>query len=212
MAGDENTIYNYLSFRPNGDEFENLSVYQFQGRPWQLARRTFVERASFSEDETNWVGEGIWERDFTSSGPNNGALASNNFQKLTFLETPSFFKTEPPDAELMNVRELDDYVEELTAGGFDVRQLVVELHRKISFPFVTLVLTLIAIPFAVTMGPRGALYGVGVGISLACTYWVVMSIFGAIGSAGMLGPVLAAWAPNLLFGASAAYLLLTVRT
>ena len=62
------------------------------------------------------------------------------------------------------------------------------------------------------MGPRGALYGVGVGISLACTYWVVMSIFGAIGSAGMLGPVLAAWAPNLLFGASAAYLLLTVRT
>ena len=212
MAGDENTIYNYLSFRPNGDEFENLSVYQFQGRPWQLARRTFVERASFSEDETNWVGEGIWERDFTSSGPNNGALASNNFQKLTFLETPSFFKSEPPDAELMNVRELDDYVEELTAGGFDVRQLVVELHRKISFPFVTLVLTLIAIPFAVTMGPRGALYGVGVGISLACTYWVVMSIFGAIGSAGMLGPVLAAWAPNLLFGASAAYLLLTVRT
>ena len=112
----------------------------------------------------------------------------------------------------MNVRELDTYVDELSASGFDVVQLVVALHRKISFPFVTLVFTLIAVPFAVTMGPRGALYGVGVGISLACSYWIVMSVFGAIGTAGLLAPMLAAWAPNLLFGASATYLLLTVRT
>ena len=212
IAGNENSIYNYVSFRPSRDEFENLSVYQFDGRPWELARRTFVERANFSREEANWTGENIWVRDFTSASPNDSALASDSVRKLTFLEPPSYFKSEPPDAELMNVRELDNYVEELSAGGFDVRQLVVELHRKISFPFVTLVLTLIAIPFAVTMGPRGALYGVGVGISLACTYWVVMSVFGAIGSAGMLGPVLSAWAPNLLFGDSAAYLLLTVRT
>ena len=212
MAGENDAIYNYLSFRPSLDEFENLSIYQFHRRPWQLARRTFVERASFSEEEANWTGENIWVRDFTSSSQNNSALSSDNVRKLTFLEPPSYFKTEPPDAELMNVRELNNYIDELSANGFDVRQLVVELHRKISFPFVTLVLTLIAIPFAVTMGPRGALYGVGVGISLACTYWIVMSVFGAIGSAGMLGPVLSAWAPNLLFGASAAYLLLTVRT
>ena len=76
----------------------------------------------------------------------------------------------------------------------------------------TFILTLIAVPFAVTTGPRGALYGVGVGIALAFSYWVILSIFGAIGSAGLLGPALAAWAPNVLFGGSAAYLLLRVRT
>jgi lipopolysaccharide export LptBFGC system permease protein LptF len=38
------------------------------------------------------------------------------------------------------------------------------------------------------------------------------NVFGAIGSAGLLAPVLAAWAPNALFGAAAAYLLFTVRT
>ena len=112
----------------------------------------------------------------------------------------------------MNFSELDTYIEELRASGFDVVQLVVALHRKVSFPFVTLILTLIAVPFALTIGPRGALYGVGAGIMLACAYWVIISIFGAIGSAGMLAPMLAAWAPNLLFGASATYLLLTVRT
>ena len=88
----------------------------------------------------------------------------------------------------------------------------VALARKISFPFVTLIMTLIAVPFAVTTGRRGAMYGIGVGIVLAITYWVAISIFAALGSGGLVAPTLAAWAPNLLFAAGAAYLLLTVRT
>ena len=94
----------------------------------------------------------------------------------------------------------------------DVVPLRVQLERKLSFPFVTLILTLIAVPFAVTTGRHGALYGVGIGIVLAISYWVVISVFSAIGSAGLLAPILAAWAPNILFGGSAVYLLLTVRT
>ena len=34
-----------------------------------------------------------------------------------------------------------------------------------------LMMTLLAVPFAVTTGRRGALYGVGVGIVLAIVYW-----------------------------------------
>ena len=44
---------------------------------------------------------------------------------------------------------------------------MVQLQRKVAFPFVTLIMTLLAVPFAVTTGRRGAIYGVGVGIVLA---------------------------------------------
>ena len=212
VVGKNGSIYHYLSFEPELDEFGSLSVYDFRGRPWELVRRTFAEHATFAEGQATWTGQRVWVRDFVSSTVDGSALITADVQPLPFLEPPAYFETEPPDAELMNVRELGTYVDKLSASGFDVVQLVVALHRKISFPFVTLVLTLIAVPFAVTMGPRGALYGVGVGLALACIYWIVMSVFGAIGSAGMLAPILAAWAPNLLFGASATYLLLTVRT
>jgi lipopolysaccharide export LptBFGC system permease protein LptF len=40
----------------------------------------------------------------------------------------------------------------------------------------------------------------------------MISIFAAFGQGGLIAPMLAAWAPNLIFGAAAAYLLLTVRT
>jgi lipopolysaccharide export LptBFGC system permease protein LptF len=73
-------------------------------------------------------------------------------------------------------------------------------------------MTMLAIPFAVTTGRRGALYGVGVGIVMAIVYWVALSLFGALGEGGVLTPILAAWAPNVLFGAAALYMILTVRT
>ena len=56
---------------------------------------------------------------------------------------------------------------------------MVQLQRKVAFPFVTLIMTMLAVPFAVTTGRRGALYGVGVGIVLAIVYWITMSVSGA---------------------------------
>jgi lipopolysaccharide export LptBFGC system permease protein LptF len=112
----------------------------------------------------------------------------------------------------MSYSELSDYVAALKAGGFNVGPYAVSLQRKVAFPFVTLVMTLIAVPFAVTTGKRGALYGIGAGIGLAIVYWITISVFAAIGSAGLITPLLAAWAPNVLFGIVAVYLVLTVRT
>jgi lipopolysaccharide export LptBFGC system permease protein LptF len=77
---------------------------------------------------------------------------------------------------------------------------------------VTVIMTLIAVPFASMTGRRGAMYGVGLGVVLAIVYWLTSSVFAAIGAGGIIAPLLAAWAPNVLFGAAAMYLLLTVRT
>jgi lipopolysaccharide export LptBFGC system permease protein LptF len=112
----------------------------------------------------------------------------------------------------MSYSQLRGYIDRLRTGGFDISEQQVALERKISFPFVTLVMTLIAVPFAVTTGRRGAMYGIGVGIVLAIVYWVTISVFAALGTGGLMTPMLAAWAPNLLFAAGAGYLLLTVRT
>ena len=206
------SIYHYLHFDPERNEIGNLSVYEFGGEPWGLTRRTFAGAAAYAD---GWQGRDVWTREFNGTTAGEGesiAYARSAEAPLPGVEPPDYFATERPDAELMNYGQLSTHIGELRASGFDVVRLVVELHRKASFPFVTLILTLIAIPFAVTTGPRGTLFGVGAGVALAFTYWITINIFAAIGSAGLLEPILAAWAPNLLFGASAAYLLLTVRT
>ena len=201
-------IYHYLSFDPNDERLTNLSVYEFSNDTWALDRRTYAATVGY---ESDWEGENVWTRDFDLVA-NTTTYETETHQTLTFLSSPDFFVAETPEADLMSYQELAGYIVDLSDRGFDVVGLVVDLHRKVSFPFVTFILTLIAVPFAVTTGPRGALYGVGVGIGIAFSYWIILSVFGAFGSAGVLAPALAAWAPNLLFGASAGYFLLTVRT
>jgi lipopolysaccharide export LptBFGC system permease protein LptF len=73
-------------------------------------------------------------------------------------------------------------------------------------------MTLLAVPFGVTIGRKGALYGIGLAAMIAGAYFLLMTVFIAAGSAALLPPMLAAWGANLIFGAAAAYMLLTVRT
>ena len=112
----------------------------------------------------------------------------------------------------MSYAQLGEYAERLGRSGVDVVAHQVALARKVAFPFVAVVMTLIGVPFAVTIGRSGAMAGIGVAIALAIVYWTTIVIFGAFGTGGALAPQIAAWAPNLLFAAAAVYLLLTVRT
>ena len=75
----------------------------------------------------------------------------------------------------MTYGQLKQYVAQLQLGGYDVVPYLVALQRKVAFPFVTVVMTLLAVPFAVSTGRRGALYGVGIGIVLAITFWLMQS-------------------------------------
>jgi LPS export ABC transporter permease LptG/LPS export ABC transporter permease LptF len=206
----DGAIYNYGSFDAAGAALHGLTVYRFAPDEWRVAERAFAGRAVYDPDTSSWQGEDTWVRQFTASDTEEAFRASD--VREFAIERPEYFAAEPPDALRMNYQELDRYITELSTSGVDVVPLRVALARKLSFPLVTLILTLIAVPFAVTTGRHGTLYGVGIGIMLAISYWVVISVFSAFGSAGLLSPGLAAWAPNVLFGGSAVYLLLTVRT
>jgi lipopolysaccharide export LptBFGC system permease protein LptF len=75
-----------------------------------------------------------------------------------------------------------------------------------------LVTVLLGLPFAFKVGRRGSMYGVGVGLILAIVFWAIAAISNALGLETILSPFLSAWAPNILFAAVGAYLLLFIPT
>ncbi|HXE79983.1 MAG TPA: LptF/LptG family permease, partial [Vicinamibacterales bacterium] len=194
-------------------QLNGLSVFGFEPRTPRLATRTYVSEATYTplgDGKGVWRGSEGWARAFAPDGTTKTFVTFPG--RSLALEPPDYFATEVPEAELMTYGQLRRYIEDLRASGVNVTPQVVQQHRKLAFPLVAVIMTLIAVPFATTTGRRGALYGIAVGIVLAVTYWVATNAFGALGSAGALPPVLAAWAPNLIFGAGAVYMLLTVRT
>ena len=62
------------------------------------------------------------------------------------------------------------------------------------------------VPFGVTTGRRGALYGIGLALVLALGYWLLMTVFIAMGSAAVLPAPRGAWGAPNIFSAGAAKL------
>ena len=209
VMGSDGDIYHYNYFDPRQRRFTGLWLYEFNADMTRLTRRTFAQRASYIKDATWQVDEG-WTREFDANG-GPAKFTPFNQTRMEF-EPAALFTTESPDPDFMSYTQLHAYTERLRASGLDVVKQQVALWRKLSFPFVTLIMTLLAVPFAVTIGRSGAMAGIGVAIGIAIVYWTTISVFAAMGAGGVMAPALAAWAPNLLFGAGALYLLLTVRT
>jgi lipopolysaccharide export LptBFGC system permease protein LptF len=112
----------------------------------------------------------------------------------------------------MTFDELRRHIASVEAMGFDAVPLEVQLQRKLSFPMVGFIMTLLGVPFSFVVARRGALYGIGISIIIAILYWACLGTFQALGDNAILHPILAAWAPNLLFGSAGLYLMLTLET
>jgi lipopolysaccharide export LptBFGC system permease protein LptF len=112
----------------------------------------------------------------------------------------------------MNYGELERYIGDLQQSGFDVVRLRVQLQKKLAYPVIAVVMAILAVPFALSAGRRGAITGIATAIGIALVYWTVSSLFEAMGNVSQLPPVLAAWSPNLIFGLVGGYLILKVPT
>jgi LPS export ABC transporter permease LptG/LPS export ABC transporter permease LptF len=205
VLGRDGSIYHYSYFNPEAKELAALRIYQPAPDAWRLRTETIAVRATH---KVGWVGHQVRIGDFSSP-----TVRWQTFdQRPLLLEPPDYFETEQPVAEMMSIGQLRRYVNELSASGLNVAHLAVELQHKMAFPFVTLVMTLLAIPFGVSTGKRGALYAVGLGIVLALSYWIITSLFVALGKSGLLTPWLAAWSPNIIVLGASGYMFLTVKT
>jgi LPS export ABC transporter permease LptF/LPS export ABC transporter permease LptG len=210
-SGSPARIFYYQFFDAAKNVFANLTVFEFDPNTFALKRRIFASSAHWNERVDQWVFENGWQRTFEGD-----TIASYQpFTVTTFSEIheqPSYFVKEDRPAQEMSYNELSRYISDLNQSGFDTKRLSVQLNRKLAYPLITLVMAILAIPFALSMGKRGSLAGIATAIGLAIAYWVVDALFQAMGNVNTLPAVLAAWTPDLLFGIAGTYLLLRTPT
>jgi lipopolysaccharide export system permease protein len=112
----------------------------------------------------------------------------------------------------MSFGELREYVREVRESGQSAPALEVALHNRIAFPFASVVMALVALPFAFRLERRGALYGLGVAIGLGIVFMAVFAFFRTLGEVGSFPAVIAVWSPSTIFALLASYLFLGVRS
>lgn len=127
-------------------------------------------------------------------------------------EKPEELLEVPPEPEEMTYAEIDRMADIIQRTGGDANELLVKREQKIAIPVTTLVIILFGAPLATSNKRGGAAYGIGLSLATVLVFMMMLRVAGALGEAGALSPWVAAWLPNIVFVAAAAFFMARVRT
>jgi len=200
-------FYNYDLYDVRKGSVYGFSIYQVDLNTFAMQRRVYAREAKYQGDQ--WFLRQGWERTFQRG---KSKFTTFRTDRMRLPITPDFFHNPDDDPDVMKIRELRTYIQKLKRLGFDYVRYAVNLQAKLSFPTVSLILTLIAVPFSFTTGKRGALYGIGISIVMGIAFWFFLALTKSMGYLEIFNPFLAAWTPNILATLFALYMLFKLRT
>jgi lipopolysaccharide export system permease protein len=115
-------------------------------------------------------------------------------------------------SEEMGFFELMRYIAAVESEGYNASLYRVDLHSKIAFPIVCVLMTMIATAISIRRGLKDGLpVSISYGIGLAFLYHVLHSFCISLGYGEMLPPIIAAWSANIIFFCLGGYLLLNAE-
>jgi lipopolysaccharide export system permease protein len=121
-------------------------------------------------------------------------------QQLQLPKSP--FELAEPDKNTddMSAGELMNYFDRIRLSGDKKKILTVAvtIQRKLAFPFVCIVFSLMGAAMGVRPQRTGKATSFGVSVLLIFGYYLVMFVSGALGQAEIISPFLAGWLPNIM--------------
>ena len=204
----DNAIYNFKMFDVTANILRGVTI-NYINPDFTLKMRIDAERAEWKDG--HWI---FYNLLLTRFDGNNSPVLEWSKQKIIDLpEKPNDFKIMQKDAEKMGFFDLRKYIRKIQAEGYDATRYLVDLHGKIAFPFVTLILVIIGISFSLRQERHGGvMQSLGIGIVIGFSYWIVHAFSMSLGRSGILPAILSAWLANIIFATAAAALFFRART
>lgn len=200
-------IYYVKKFDPERDLLQGVTILTFNNQFGLVSR---LDSAWAQWEGNSWRFYQVSLKSFADGK----VIQENTYPQraIAIPETPQTFKTVEKKAEEMSFSELRGLARKLREQGYDATKQRADMYAKLSFPLSTLIMAFVGIPFALKTGrSKGLALGVGISLFISFIYWLTFSLSLALGRAGVLPPLVAAWLANALFLLLALWLYLNVR-
>jgi len=185
------------------ETLEEVTVEEFDEANTPISR---IDAESAVWEDGEWVFYEGSQRFFTAHGEE-----ANSFHKLKsgYSEPlPSELGVRKLRPDEMAFRELRSYIVRLRASGNDPRDLAVQLHLKIAFPFVIVIMTLLGGSLAAGARRSGFALSFAAALTISFFYFGMLQVGQVLGRQGILVPWLAAWISNFIFAGVGVVLLI----
>ena len=189
----KNAIYWIRQFDGKENTMIHPTLYFFDDT-FHLIRRVEARRAAWTQ------GKWLLEDGILLESANDERFRARTFDTypLEIPETPKTFMKGTKKPEEMSYWQLKRYAEMVGREGYNNTRYLVDMHIKVAFPFIILVLLMIGMPLALKVTRGGTPLAVSLGMAVSFLYLLTLGISRSLGLSGALSPLLSAWVANLL--------------
>jgi len=203
----KDTVYNIEFFDPDKNMLQKITILYF-GPNVFLKKRIDAQKAVWIND--TWFLHHGTVREFKP----DGEIIFNRFKikKISLDNTPEDFKMSRKEGDEMSLSEIRSFIKKIRREGYSSTPYVVDMHAKVSYPFINVIMAILGIPFALRIGRSGGMaLGIAISIALGFIYWTFFAFCLSLGKGGSLPPFVSAWIANIAFGLLGIYIFLHVR-
>ena len=176
---------------PRRNVLEGLSIFLLN-RDFTL--RGFIEVPSAHWNGARWEAPRSVEWQFL---PNGQMVPSEGDVTVPLSETPEDLNLLARDPEEFSFFDLKKQIADLRGKGIDAKEQEVDLQVKTAVPFISPLMVLLAIPFAIRQARSGGLaLSFGLTMLIGFGYWFMLAFSISLGHSGALPGWMAAWIPN----------------
>lgn len=178
---------------------------------FRLVRRIDAAKGVYTPEE-KWLFYDVTEQIYEQKDAGQKRVQTYAEKEIPLAFSPDELKHVMRKSDEMGFSELHHYIRKMESDGYDATRYRVDLHAKIAFPFVCIIMSIMGMGIAATGDRLKSLpLSIGYGLGSVFVYWVLYSFCLSLGYGEQLPPILAAWIANLIFGCSAALVILYAR-
>lgn len=183
-------------------KLKGVRVYEFDKR-FQLSREVTAARAEYAGNNV-WRLSEVTETTFpkTLSAEDIAKVRSQYFPSREVVSevTPDILAVLFADPDRMSAYDLAAFTRHLAENKQDSERYEIAFWKKMIYPFVTLVMMMLALPFAyLHVRSGGVSLKIFSGIMIGMVFYLINSLFSHLGLLNTWPPVMTAMVPSILF-------------
>lgn len=200
-------VYNIEFFDPDKNTLQKITILCF-GPGVFLNKRIDAEKAVWVDNK--WIFSQVIIRGFTPGG--NVTVSKFKSKVIAINKTPEDFIMSRKESDEMSLSEIRTFIKKINEEGYPSIPYEVDMHAKVSYPFINVVMAILGIPFALRIGRSGGMaMGIAISVALGFLYWTFFAFCLSLGKGGSIPPFVSAWTANIAFGFLGIYMFLHVR-
>jgi lipopolysaccharide export system permease protein len=206
LAGKQERFFHIRHLDTSNQSITGMTVFEVDDS-FRLKKRWDIKSCYFKDGLWHLEEGQIWN--FREGTPEVQNISN---KRVSWPEEFSDFAGLQKDPAEMRYGELKRYVKRLEAWGYDVSIQKTDLYFKWAFPVTCFIFGLLGIPFAIRLH-RGVRYmSLGISLGISFIYWILMYVGVSMAHAGIMPPVVGAWAGSALFGFMGIFMIFNVHT